>query len=408
MSVSSWVFYTLQLSRIVYSLSQPNIIFILSDDLGYDDVGFQSGNQIHTPNIDKLHSTGQFLEWYYGQPVCSPTRTAIMTGKYPLHNSINTIIQPNQAYGVPLSNIFFPKILMDNGYETHAIGKWHMGFYKWEYTPTYRGFKSFLGYFNGVEDYYTHKMDGAYDFIELNGINCGENCYETAVSAAGEYSAFAFTQRAIEIINNHSNSNSDKPLFLYLPWQSVHAPCQVPDIYVEPYNKTINNTQRRNFAGMLSALDDGIGNITKVLKQNGYMNDDGNTLIIFSSDNGAPVGQCGGYNYPLKGTKATIWEGGTRLTSFIYGTPDLIPTQLRGTNYTQLMHTIDWYATLLEAAGIDINSSVNHSVDSLSQWKGIIGDESVIGNDKYFAIRDFIWYGYNDMDTTWDINFVNY
>eukprot|EP00483_Globobulimina_turgida_P001844 UN01846 len=251
-------------------------------------------------------------------------------------------------------------------------------------------------------------MDGAYDFIELNGINCGEGCYQTAVSANGEYSTFAFTERAIEIIKNHSNSTSDEPLFLYLPWQSVHAPCQVPESYITPYNKSINNTQRRNFAGMLSVLDEGVGNITAVLKENGYMDDNGNTLIIFSSDNGAPVGQCGGYNYPLKGTKATIWEGGTRLTAFIYGTPDLIPTSLRGRNYTQLMHTVDWYATLLEAAGIDVNSSINHTIDSLSQWKGIINDESVIGNDTYFAFRDYIWYGYNDMNTDWNVNFVNY
>ena len=122
---------TLLLFDLVYSLSQPNIIFILVDDLGYDDVGFQSNNEIHTPNIDKIRNDGQFLEWYYGQPTCSPTRTAIMTGKYPLHNSINTIIRPNETYGVPLSITMFPQILYENGYSTHAIGKWHMGFFKW-------------------------------------------------------------------------------------------------------------------------------------------------------------------------------------------------------------------------------------------------------------------------------------
>eukprot|EP01084_Bolivina_argentea_P095683 171996_1 len=131
------------------------------------------------------------------------------------------------------------------------------------------------------------------------------------------------------------------------------------------------------------------------------MNDNGKTLKIFYSDNGAPVGSCGGYNYPLKGSKSTIWDGGTRLTAFIYGTDDIIPSNLRGTNYTQLMHTVDWYATFLEAAGIDINSSINHTIDSESHWKGIVGTKM---NDKYFAFRDFIWYGY---DTSAG-SFVNY
>ena len=107
----------------------------------------------------------------------------------------------------------------------HRAGTPNMqGFYKWAYTPTFRGFESYLGYFDGVEDYYTHKMDGMYDLIEMNEIECGDGCYQVDVADNGRYSTFAFAERAIKIIENHSNSTSDDPLFLYLPWQSVHAP----------------------------------------------------------------------------------------------------------------------------------------------------------------------------------------
>ena len=108
----------------------PNIIFFLADDLGYDDLGFQCGNQIHTPNIDALRQESQFLEWHYGQPLCSPTRSTLMTGSFPLHTGVNTVIQPSFSYGVPLDFKFLPKALYENGYDTHCVGKWHVKSHK--------------------------------------------------------------------------------------------------------------------------------------------------------------------------------------------------------------------------------------------------------------------------------------
>ena len=143
------VLQVLLLIRLIYG-KQPNILFILSDDLGYDDLYFQS-KQIFTPNIDYFRNNGQFMEWHYAQSVCSPSRAAIMTARYPLHTGINDWIQPGQSFGVPLNNTMISKILLENGYETHAIGKWHLGFYKWDYTPTFRGYKSFYGYYTGGE-----------------------------------------------------------------------------------------------------------------------------------------------------------------------------------------------------------------------------------------------------------------
>lgn len=125
---------------------RPNILFIVSDDLGYDDLGFQS-HQILTPNIDEFREGGQFLQWYYGQCVCSATRSTFLTGRYPLHTGINGWIHVDSSYGVPLKFPLLSNILKDHGnYDTHAIGKWHLGFYKWIYTPTFRGFNRYAYY----------------------------------------------------------------------------------------------------------------------------------------------------------------------------------------------------------------------------------------------------------------------
>lgn len=184
-------------------------------------------------------------------------------------------------------------------------------------------------------------------------------------------------------------------MFLYLAYQSVHSPAQVPEIYKQPYENTIQDKKRQTFAGMLSAMDQGIGNITDTLDKYGYL--DNNTLIFFSSDNGGliDIPQCnvkgiGSSNYPYRGGKQSLWEGGVRLTGFVWATPDLIPSNKRGTNYTQLFHVTDIYPTVLEAAGIELN--LNYSIDGVSQWKGIAGiDDNT--NDPYFKYRDHIYFG---------------
>lgn len=181
-----------------------------------------------------------------------------------------------------------------------------MGIYKWSYTPTFRGFESFYGYYQGGEDYYTHITNKAYDFHEDNGLECGPNCSRLATEAYGTYSAYLFTQRAIDIINNHTKNDNDKPLFLYLAYQSVHEPTEVPKQYEDAYNGIISNSKRKLFAGMVSCMDEGIGNITQVLEKNGYL--DSNTVLIFTSDNGGPVpNETGSTNFPLRGGKRTVW-----------------------------------------------------------------------------------------------------
>ena len=159
-------------------------------------------------------------------------------------------------------------------------------------------------------------MNGCYDFHNDIGENCGENCSQIPTELYGKYSTEIFTERAIEVITNHTLYESDKPLFLYLPYQTGHYPDACPQKYIDLNNDTIQDPQRRLYAGMLTCMDNGIKNITDTLEKYGYLNDtNGNTIIIFSSDNGAPVpegnvtqdGSNGGYNWPLRGGKDSIW-----------------------------------------------------------------------------------------------------
>jgi len=247
-------------------------------------------------------------------------------------------------------------------------GKWHLGFSKWESTPTFRGFDSFLGFYSGGEDYFTHQTSGAYDFRRDGTPRCGRNCSEIDSADEGVYSTTVFTREAIRVIGSHDPSS---PLFLYLAYQGVHAPAEVPQSYVDPYNKTIPDPKRRTFAGMLSAVDEGIQNVTQALKQKGMLEE---TLIVFTSDNGGPIyggDAVGARNWPLRGGKHSIWEGGVRATAFITGHG--IADAVKGTEYNSLMHGADWLPTLSSVAGYPLTGTL--PLDGVSQWGQISGSE---------------------------------
>ena len=262
-----------------------------------------------------------------------------MTGRFPMHNSIVDWIPPSSAYGLPLNETTMAEKFKSAGYMAHAVGKWHLGFYKWKHTPTFRGFDSFSGFYSGGEDYFTHISSGAYDFRHDHRPNCGAGCSKINSLDQGNYSTTVFSREAVRIIDDHDTSS---PLFLYLAYQGVHSPAQVPESYIKPYERTISNPFRRTFAGMLSAVDEGkyhllsqshifvlltilffvaiysgIGNVTKALKRKGMYD---NTLFVFTSDNGGPTTTndgVGARNWPLRGGKHSIWEGGTRAIAVI-------------------------------------------------------------------------------------------
>ncbi|KAI9526676.1 hypothetical protein NQZ68_036941 [Dissostichus eleginoides] len=335
--------------------SPPHIIFILVDDQGFRDVGYH-GSEIKTPTLDRLAAQGVKLENYYVQPLCSPSRSQLMTGRYQIHTGLqHSIIRATQPNCLPLENVTLPQKLKQAGYSTHMVGKWHLGFYKRDCLPTQRGFDTFFGSLLGSGDYYSHyKCEGP-------GM-CGYDLYEGEEAAweqdRGLYSTVMFTQKAINILANHDPRR--QPLFLYLAYQAVHSPLQVPARYLERY-KGIPNMHRRKYAAMVSCLDESIHNLTLALKRYGYYD---NTVIVYSSDNGGqPL--AGGSNWPLRGSKATYWEGGIRAVGFVHS-PLLVN---KGTKCRSLVHITDWFPTLVTLGEGTLDEDLY--LDGYDVWEAI-------------------------------------
>ena len=242
-------------------------------------------------------------------------------------------------------------ILQDKGYATHAVGKWHLGFCNQEYLPTSRGFDHHYGFWNGAQDYFSHIVQHGYDFRDDERV---------LLKDRGTYSTELFQKRALRIIRTHKKT---KPLFLYLPFQSVHAPLQVPEVYKDMYANTTGDVNRATLLGMVTAMDDAVGNITAVLKKKGMFE---NTLMVFLSDNGAPVANSGS-NWPLRGSKHTLFEGGTRVPAFVSG------LGLEPRVESRLFHISDWLPTILTAV-----NPKNHmdNVDGMSHWKALVNKSS--------------------------------
>ncbi|XP_046580068.1 arylsulfatase B-like [Haliotis rubra] len=337
----------LLVSLIGSALSQrPNIVFIVADDLGWNDVGFRNSEML-TPNMDKMAREGVILDRHYVQPLCSPSRSAFMSGVYPFKSGLqHDVIQAGQSVCLPLNYTIIPQEMKRLGYATHMVGKWHLGFCDWACTPTFRGFDSFFGYYNSEEDYYMHNMSGFLDF---------RNNQEAEWDYEGQYSAWVFTQKIVNVINAH---NKEQPLFLYLPFQNVHFPTEVPKIYEDKFPHVVN-TGRRIFDGMVNALDEAIGNVTDALKEKGLYD---NTLFLLTADNGGEIFSHGN-NWPLRGGKHSLWEGGTRVTALMAGAG----LQKTGYTYDGMIHAVDWLPTLVSAAG---GTPVTNR-DGIDQWDSI-------------------------------------
>lgn len=326
--------------------TKPHIVFILSDDQGSYDVGYKGG-EIKTPEIDQLALAGTQLDQFYVQPVCSPTRASLMTGRYPIRYGLQVgVVRPWAKYGLPLEERLLPVVLKENGYRTIICGKWHLGSFDEAYWPMQRGFDSHTGHLFGALDYFTHIREKKLDWY-VHGVNQDQPGYSTHL----------ITQAAVKAIEENQ---PDQPLFLYVPYNAVHGPYQVPDEYKRGYEHLKGN--RLQMAGMLTALDEGVGRIVEALEKKGMRE---NTLFIYSSDNGGVGPNKITSNGPLREGKGTVYEGGVRGVAFATW-ENRIPA---GAVCKEPVHMVDWYPTLINLIGGSLEQPL--PLDGMDIWQVI-------------------------------------
>lgn len=316
---------------------KPNVVIIVADDLGWADVGVhQQSKDVKTPNIDALAAAGvRFTNGYVSGPVCSPTRAGMLTGRYQQRFGFEqNPLGPQEEidFGLPLDEVTLPQQLKKAGYVTGMVGKWHLGT-RAEMRPPKRGFDEFFGFLGGAHRYVNNDAP-AHD--DQNAIRRGDE-------PVGEkaYLTDAFTREAVSFIQRHK----DQPFFLYLPYNAPHSPMQAPEKYLSRFAE-VKDENRRAFLAMLSALDDGVGEIVKTLREQKL---DENTLVIFFSDNGGPPGNTS-LNTPFRGTKGSTFEGGVRVP-FMMRWKGKLP---EGKVEDRMIVQLDLFPTILAAAGAEL------------------------------------------------------
>jgi arylsulfatase A-like enzyme len=324
----------------------PNFLIVIADDLGTADVGFNGAKDTRTPHLDRLAASGARLTQFYVQPVCSPTRAALLTGRYPIRYGLQVgVVRPWAQYGLPLEERTLPQALKEHGYKTFLVGKWHLGAYDPAYLPTRRGFDHHYGNYLGAVDYYTHERDGGFDWHR-----------DGKISRDAGYSTHLLAREAVRVIEAQPRN---QPFYLQVAFTAVHAPHQVPAAYKTPFAHLPE--PRRTYAGMLAALDEGIGQILAALDRAGQRT---NTLVFFSSDNGGFGPGRVTDNRPLRAGKGTLYEGGVRVAACV-AWPGRIPA---GTEISAPLHVVDLYPTLLQLAGAPPPSSTRLPLDGRDAW----------------------------------------
>jgi arylsulfatase A-like enzyme len=377
----------------------PNIVILLADDLGWNDVGYH-GAPIETPHIDDLAREGVELDRFYSQPICTPTRAALLTGRSPLRSGlVFGVIRPWDYFGLPVRERLLSETLRQAGYQTAIVGKWHLGHGHIAQTPNRRGFDHFYGHLLGEIDYYAHSEAGGLDW-QRNGESLREAGYSTDL--VGEEAA-----RVI------ANRDPSKPLFLYVPFNAPHSPMQAPKALVERYAKLSSepnlrahrefiegvatrlgipveaaakildpsgDAPRAVFAAMVHSLDLAVGKVLGALEEAGIADD---TLVLFFSDNGGHI-SLGASNAPLRGEKSTVFEGGIRVPAAVRW-----PKGLRGgRKVVQSIAVQDVFPTLVAAAGVASESGL--ALDGVDRWPQIQGAAPVGPGEIFFGVNGVV------------------
>ena len=337
--------------------TRPNIVHIVADDLGWKDVGFNGCTDIQTPHLDQLAAGGAKLTQFYVQPMCTPTRAALMTGRYPFRYGLQTAVIPSvSAYGLDTTEWLMPQCLKEAGYKTAIIGKWHLGHADRKWWPRQRGFDYQYGAMIGELDYFTHEEHHVLDWYRDN----------QPVREKG-YTTQLIGNDAVRLIEKHDLAT---PLYLYLTFNAPHTPYQAPQEYFDRYQQ-IQDPTRRTYAGMVACLDDEIGRVVAALDKRGMRD---NTLILFHSDNGGTKNAmfagvmadmskvkipCD--NGPYRDGKGSLFEGATRVCALANW-----PGHIKAQTVDGLIHAVDVYPTLAALAGA--STAKCKPLDGVNVW----------------------------------------
>jgi len=336
----------------------PNVVVIVSDDMGWDDVSYH-GSSLKTPNIDRIGREGAELDRFYVSPICSPTRTALMTGRSPIRFGILGPIGRDQS--VPADEHFLSQTFNDAGYQTFMVGKWHLGSQGESHHPHDRGFDHFYGFLGGTIDYYTHGGPGRLDW-QRNGKTIEEKGYSTDL----------FADEAVKLLERRNKAH---PVFLYLPFNAPHGPPQAPPELVKKYEDLGHPVRPATRMACIDSMDQAIGKVLASLDDQGMADD---TIVIFFCDNGAgnregreaagarPRRRRMTGQSTLRGGKGEVLEGGIRVPAVIRWPGVIKP----GSKNEQLISVADLLPTLSAAAGIP--HGAKKDLDGENMWPSIV------------------------------------
>lgn len=383
-------------------MSQPHIVLVTFDDMGWNDIGYQSTDLPKaTPTLDALASKGLKLTRYYTQPSCTPSRVTIMTGKYAYKNGFQNIeVQPTYGIGVPLSNDLMPHWLRQLGYRTEGFGKWNIGHCNIQYLPHMRGFHHFLGYFCPGHGYSDHRCSMSRIYKDMyEGWNSYSNTGPTPekhshfVSGGeydGTYDTLLYTERSKASIREHPMKFPGTPLFMWLAHHGIHAE---EDSDPEPPASLITDAnheflkvlklredlaqdddkkfykERYITATVLMSLDNSVNSLVAALEGAGMMDD---TIMFFHSDNGGIAQKAFGHpgnNWPSRSQKFTYFDGGVHVPAFVYA-PALLPASRQGASFDGLMHHVDLLTTFVALAGGDAKEQ-DGDLDGFDLWPAL-------------------------------------
>jgi len=365
---------------------RPNILLIVADDTGWNDIGYHNP-KIITPNIDMLCSEGVELDNFYVYPTCSPTRAALLTGRYASRFGIAQPIAMTSKKVLPTDVITLPGLLRENGYSTAITGKWHLGL-RPESGPLQYGFDYTYGFLHGQIDQETHRYK--------NG-DMSWHRMDKFIDEPG-HATDLITEEAISYITGKRDKS--KPFFIYVPYSVPHYPVQESEEWVELYKDVFEEESRQLFAASMTHMDDGIGKLIATLEKEGLRK---NTLVVFMSDNGGQLKWIPTFEYqmahgpyeklgdnsPLRGSKTEVYEGGIRVPALFNWPGVLAPSKNQ-----DLIKVTDLFATLASVAGVSKFEGLN--LDGQNIWSSLSGKESLGARELFLRTNKSLAYRKGD------------